>query len=266
MKKVIITIVMLVAVVALLIVLRPTKAVSKISFVEEKEDGILSQMVDEAEAEAEKEASRKAKTEPAEVKAPSKPQIKEVEKEKPVENAGNSSLQDSYAEHGENSFIKPKMKVNKGKTPEKISTVEADFSKPLGITFYGLKKIFMYHHINGRYPKKIAEGFNGMAAKIIGTIMPVETVPESGEMTRFWLANPKVVMAGCIFCNPPTLADIIYVYMPANGNKLFKVDREKLYKQITMVTVTGRFFIVPGAVTGTEYLFSLELDDYEILN
>lgn len=158
------------------------------------------------------------------------------------------------------------MKVTKGKKPEKIATVEANFAKPLSITFFGLKKIFMYHHIKGFYPDKIANGFNGIAATVIGTIMPVETVPENGEMKRFWLANPKVVMAGCVFCNPPTLADIIYVYHPDNAEKPFQIDREKLYKQVTMVEMTGRFFIIPGSVAGTEYLFSMELQDYKILN
>jgi len=87
--------------------------------------------------------------------------------------------------------------------------------------------------------------------------MPIDPVPRSGEMQRFWLANPVVVMAGCVFCNPPTLGDLVYV--TTDGAPLV-VDRERLYRSVVYATLLGRLELGPGkSDDGVEYLFSMKM-------
>ena len=96
--------------------------------------------------------------------------------------------------------------------------------------------------------------------------MPTAPVPPDGTMMSFWLANPIVVMAGCVFCSPPTLADLIYIE-PAAGVKPLVVDREQLYTDTVPVTVTGRlFFGYWKAGEGTEALFRIEMRTWRIIS
>jgi hypothetical protein len=86
--------------------------------------------------------------------------------------------------------------------------------------------------------------------------MPIDPVPKSGEMQRFWLANPVVVMAGCIFCFPPTLGDLVYV----TTDEPLAVDRERLYRSVVYAKLLGRLELGPAkSGDGVEYLFSLKM-------
>ena len=93
-----------------------------------------------------------------------------------------------------------------------------------------------------------------------GAVMPIDAVPKSGKMSRFWLANPMVVMAGCVFCNPPTMADLIFVSTPKGAP--LEVDRERLYRGVVYTKLPGRLRLGPHTSSdGVEYLFSLELKE-----
>ena len=87
--------------------------------------------------------------------------------------------------------------------------------------------------------------------------MPIDPVSDSGEMKRFWLANPVIVMAGCVFCNPPTMGDLVYV--TANAAPI-TIDPERLFRGVVMLRVLGRLELGPQKSSdGVEYVFGFEL-------
>ncbi len=143
--------------------------------------------------------------------------------------------------------------------------VEADYSKTNPLNFRGLKKVYTYFRIKDSFPKVVLKSLNGAAIEMTGAIMPVDKIPEDGVFPAFWLSNPVIVLAGCVFCNPPTLADIVYVEKKS-GEIPFSIDREKLFKQVVLVKVTGRFFFGPESTGDQTYLFSIEAESVEVLN
>lgn len=147
----------------------------------------------------------------------------------------------------------------------KYPVVEPDFSKALPLNFRGLKKVYTYFRLKDSFPEVVLKSLNGSAIEMIGAVMPVEKIPEDGVFPSFWLSNPVIVLAGCVFCNPPTLADIVYVEKKA-GETPFSIDREKLFKQVVLIKVTGRFFFGPESTGDQTYLFSIEAESVEVLN
>jgi hypothetical protein len=149
--------------------------------------------------------------------------------------------------------------------PFDYPVAEPDFSKPHPLNYRGLKKVYTYFRLKDAFPKVILEKLNGAYIEMTGAVMPVDKIPEDGIFTAFWLSNPVIVLAGCVFCNPPTLADIVYVYKDS-GEKPFKFEREKLFKQVVLVKVKGRLFFGPETINDQTFLFSILATDAEILN
>ncbi len=140
-----------------------------------------------------------------------------------------------------------------------LSLKQADWNDVQPLTFRALTKDYRTYRKSKTFPEGGISGHHGAAVRISGAIMPIDSPGPDGEMQRFWLANPKVVMAGCVFCNPPTLADLIYV---ETGEIPFKVDREELYRSVIVLKLTGRFFIESMQTDdGVEYLFRLNLKE-----
>jgi len=143
--------------------------------------------------------------------------------------------------------------------------LDADFSKVRPLNFRGLKKVYTYFRLKDSFPEVVLKSLNGSAVEMVGAVMPVEKIPEDGVFPSFWLSNPVIVLAGCVFCNPPTLADIVYVEKKS-GETPFSIDREKLFKQVVLIKVTGRLFFGPESTGDQTYLFSIEAKSVEVLN
>jgi hypothetical protein len=133
-----------------------------------------------------------------------------------------------------------------------------DWKNPKTLTFAGLRKYRREYKKNGDFSEQTVRELSGAAAVIKGAVMPIDPLPESGKMQRLWIANPMVVMAGCVFCNPPTLADIVYVQtLPGEP---YSADRERLYRAVVIAEARGRLVLGPvKSKDGVEYMFGLEL-------
>ncbi|MCK5807386.1 hypothetical protein KAH37_00225 [bacterium] len=163
----------------------------------------------------------------------------------------------SYAQHGTGSLLRVKEHLKKNK--KKLPLIEKpDFEKPLHLSFHALKRIFEVYRLKaGVFPDVAVEKLNGAAVEISGAVMPVDAVPEDGTLVRFWLSNPVVVMAGCVFCNPPTMADLILVTTPF-GDAPLRINREQLFKSVVMIKMKGRMFFGPSKDGKVEYMFKME--------
>lgn len=178
----------------------------------------------------------------------------------------NESITDSYQKHGSQAVLKTSDKLNeKEKAHGSYDVVEPDFSRLHPLTFGGLKKVYTYFRIKEALPAEVVEKLNGAAVVMTGAVMPVDKIPDDGSFSAFWLSNPSIVLAGCVFCNPPTLADVVYVYKD-RGENPFKVEREKLFRQVVLVRVTGRLFFGPEKRGDQIFLFSILVSEIEILN
>lgn len=179
----------------------------------------------------------------------------------------NESVSDSFREHGTNSVLHSSDRLNKNEmTHGKYMINEADYDMPpRPIEFKSLKKVYTYFRLREKLPQEVLEALNGSLVVMVGAVMPFERIPEDGRFSTFWLSNPSIVLKGCVFCNPPTLGDIVYVYKDA-GEKPFEFDREKLFKQVLLVRVTGRFFFGPDTINGQTFLNSILVNDIQILN
>lgn len=137
---------------------------------------------------------------------------------------------------------------------------EPDWSAPLTLTFASLRKYRREFRTQGDFSAETVRKLSGAAVVIKGAVMPIDPLPESGEMKRLWIANPMVVMAGCVFCTPPTLADIVYVQAPAR--EPYEADRERLYRSVVIAEARGRLVLGPvKGEDGVEYMFGLELTE-----
>ena len=201
---------------------------------------------------------------------PAPPKFPEQQNKKTPEEKlkeANESLADSFREHGSASVLHSSDKLNKNEmTHGKYKINEPDYDMPpRPIEFKSLKKVYTYFRLREKLPQEVLEALNGSLVTMVGAVMPFEKIPEDGKFSTFWLSNPAIVLKGCVFCNPPTLGDIVYVYKDA-GEKPFEFEREKLFKQVLLVSVTGRFFFGPETVNGQTYLNSILVKDIEILN
>lgn len=178
----------------------------------------------------------------------------------------NDSITDSFKKHGEDAVLKPSDKLLENEmTHGKYKLNDPDFSHLHPLTYQGLKKVYTYFRLKDGMPELVTDKLNGAAVVMTGAVMPVDKIPEDGMFRAFWLSNPVIVLAGCVFCNPPTLADIVYVYKDS-GEKSFKFDREKLFKQVVIVKVTGRLFFGPETIKDQTFLFSILATETEVLN
>ena len=196
---------------------------------------------------------------------PAEPKKEKTEDEKLKE--ANESVSDSFRQHGQGSVLHPSDKLNKNEmTHGKYVINEPDYDMPpRPIEFKSLKKVYTYFRLREKLPQEVVEALNGSLVTMVGAVMPFEKIPEDGKFSTFWLSNPSIVMKGCVFCNPPTMGDIVYAYRDA-GEKPFEFEREKLFKQVLLVSVTGRFFFGPDTINGQTFLNSILVKKIEVLN
>lgn len=179
----------------------------------------------------------------------------------------NESVSDSFREHGRNSVLHHSDKLDKNEmTHGKYVINEPDYDMPpRPIEFKSLKKVYTYFRLKEKLPEPVVESLNGSLVTMVGAVMPFDKIPENGRFSTFWLSNPAIVLKGCVFCNPPTMGDIVYAYKDA-GEIPFEFEREKLFKQVLLVKVTGRFFFGPDTINEQTFLNSILVQDIEILN
>ena len=179
----------------------------------------------------------------------------------------DESIADSFREHGRGSVLHHSDKLDKNEmTHGKYVINEPDYDMPpRPIEFKSLKKVYTYFRLREKLPQEVVEALNGSLVTMVGAVMPFEKIPEDGRFSTFWLSNPAIVLKGCVFCNPPTMGDIVYAYKDA-GEKPFEFEREKLFKQVLLVQVTGRFFFGPDTINGQTFLNSILVKEIEILN
>lgn len=196
---------------------------------------------------------------------PAEPRKDKIQDEKMKE--ANESVADSFREHGRGSVLHHSDKLNKNEmTHGKYKINEPDYDMPpRPVEFKSLKKVYTYFRLREKLPQEVVEALNGSLVTMVGAVMPFEKIPEDGKFSTFWLSNPAIVMKGCVFCNPPTMGDIVYAYKNA-GEKPFEFEREKLFKQVLLVSVTGRFFFGPDTINGQTYLNSILVEKIEILD
>ena len=221
---------------------------------------------------AEKKTPKARTNLPLQPKTPNAVQQKfpEQQKEKTPEEKmkeANESVADSFREHGANSVLHSSDRLNENeRTHGKYKINEPDYDMPpRPVEFKSLKKVYTYFRLKEKLPEPVLESLNGSLVTMVGAVMPFERIPEDGRFSSFWLSNPAIVLKGCVFCNPPTLGDIVYAYKDA-GEKPFEFDREKLFKQVLLVSVTGRFFFGPDTINGQTFLNSILVKKIEILN
>ena len=194
----------------------------------------------------------------------------ELRKEKAQEEKlkeADASIADSFLQHGKGSILHPSDKLNNNEMKHgKYIINEPDYDMPpRPIEFKSLKKVYTYFRLKEHLPQEVVEALNGSLVTMVGAVMPFEKIPEDGKFSTFWLSNPAIVMKGCVFCNPPTMGDIVYAYKNA-GEIPFEFEREKLFKQVLLVSVTGRFFFGPDTINGQTFLNSILVEKIEILN
>ncbi len=192
---------------------------------------------------------------PQEPPAKPAPQAKETQADKPALPAKKPSQ--AEPSHGMDATVRAANSL-KNDDASRLPLHEPDWTSPTALSYRKLKKMFRSFKKKEAKPQGMIAELNGQAIQLSGAVMPLDPPDEDGVMPRFWLANPTVVMAGCVYCNPPTLADLVYV--DATKNPL-TVDREELYRSVVAVKLLGRFFIehVRGE-NGVEYVFRLELN------
>lgn len=179
---------------------------------------------------------------------------------------GAFQVKKSYTEHGRQVVVKSAGNAAAyRKAGSKFAMLEPNWEAPYHLSYQGLRKVNLYLRLHDKWPQEVIQQLNGAAVTISGVVMPTSPVPKDGTMLEFWLANPVVVMAGCVFCNPPTFADLLHVET-MSGLKPLKVDREQLYTDTVPVTVTGRLtFGYRKTGDGVESLFQLEMRDWNII-
>ncbi|MBW2535673.1 MAG: hypothetical protein JRI55_29545 [Deltaproteobacteria bacterium] len=169
---------------------------------------------------------------------------------------GAGQEQVSAAEHDARDAVVRTADKMEAPAPRERPRVTPNWHDPVDLTFRRLKQIYRgFRKAKDFTPEEVAE-LNGAGVTIKGAIMPIDPVGEKGRLKRFWIAKPTLVMAGCVFCNPPTMADLVYV----TTSRPLKVDRERLYRSVVMIEALGRLELGPAeSDDGVEYLFGLQL-------
>jgi hypothetical protein len=162
--------------------------------------------------------------------------------------------------HGPNDVVRTRDMEFKPARGNQRPRFEPNWDAPTTLTFAGMRKYRREYKQSGDFSEETVRALSGAAVVIKGAVMPIDPLPKSGEMKRLWIANPMVVMAGCVFCIPPTLADIVYVQAPAG--EPYEADRERLYRSVVIAEARGRLVLGPlKSKDGVEYMFGLELEE-----
>lgn len=160
-----------------------------------------------------------------------------------------------------NDVVKSNEKLGSGSAPVERRKRAPDWGAVAPVTWERLTRLYtgfsIGRNVGGDFREEVVGELHGAAVEIEGAVMPIDPVGADGVLRRFWIARPDVVTAGCVFCKPPSLGDLVYV--TATGAPM-KVDREKLYGGVLIAKVVGSFELGPAkAKDGTEYLFGLAL-------
>ena len=191
--------------------------------------------------------------------------LKEIKKERKAQdieigdNASITTQAGKKMQHSLNATVATRDHIDDASVDRAMPVQEPNWDEPVELRYRDLVKMYYYFLKHHHYPEGAPEMLNGAAVIVNGAVMPIETPNKKGELSRFWLANQTVVMAGCVFCNPPTMADLVYV---EKAGKPLRVDREALYKSVVNMTLKGRFFLGPKTTAdGVQYLFGMEFKE-----
>lgn len=169
--------------------------------------------------------------------------------------AGKPAIADPRLDHGQSPVLRSRTRLKEGEK-KRYPLVTPDWNKPYELTFNKLVGNYRYYQVHGAFFEQGLPRIHGGAVTLSGAVMPIDPPGDDGKLSRFWLANPLVVMAGCVFCVPPSLGDLVYV----EANPPLVVDREELYKSVVTAKLLGRLFIDGGRQPdGLEYLYRLQL-------
>jgi hypothetical protein len=164
----------------------------------------------------------------------------------------------SWREHGRSAVLRaPEQAEIAFLATPRPAAAGPQWDSPLELKFFDLKERYRAYRKQGDFEPDVLSKLHGAAVVIAGAVMPIDPVSDSGEMKRFWLANPVIVMAGCVFCNPPTMGDLVYV---TSAERPIQIDPERLFRGIVVLRGLGRLELGPRQSTdGIAYLFGLEL-------
>jgi len=161
--------------------------------------------------------------------------------------------------HGPNDVVRSQGEAEPSVLKRPRVRFAARWNDAVDLSFKRLKEMRRAYLEASDFPQAVIEEMSGRAVRIRGAIMPIDPVPESGELRRFWITNPIVVMAGCVFCFPPTMGDLIYA---TTSGKPLSVGREQLYRSVLMATFLGRLELGPRKTDdGVMYMFGMEIKE-----
>ena len=108
--------------------------------------------------------------------------------------------------HGLQAVVKAGERLSDSPQRQDMPQQEPDWEAPHPLTFAELMRAYRAFRQQRGFSEQVARKFNGAAVKLTGAVMPIDPPGEHGELSRFWLANPAVVMAGCSFRMDPWTA------------------------------------------------------------
>ena len=178
----------------------------------------------------------------------------------PASSAAPASSADAatWREHGRSAVLRaPEQAESAFLATPRPTVVSPQWDSPIELKFFDLKERYRAYRKQGDFEPDVLNQLHGAAVVMAGAVMPIDPVADSGEMKRFWLANPVIVMAGCVFCNPPTMGDLVYV---TSVERPIQIDPERLFRGIVVLRGLGRLELGPRkSADGIAYLYGLEL-------
>jgi hypothetical protein len=164
----------------------------------------------------------------------------------------------SWLDHGRSAVVRVEQPLDRSLSFVERSEGTPNWEAPTPLRFVDLKDHYRAFRRARDFPPETVRALHGAAAIIAGAVMPVDPIVDSGEMRRLWLSNPMIVMAGCVFCSPPTMGDLVLV---TASRRPLVVDPERLFRGVVIVKLLGRLRLGPGRTEdGVEYLFAMELE------
>jgi hypothetical protein len=132
-----------------------------------------------------------------------------------------------------------------------------DVNHPMKLDYPTLRMIGVMSGDSGSFSPHTLSRYNGRFVTITGALLPFSDVPPDGKLLAFWLINPNLMSGGCVFCNPGSVFEMVYV-VTDKGREGIKVDKEKLYSGIVQVTVQGKLFLgAEESPDGLRYLYKI---------
>ena len=164
----------------------------------------------------------------------------------------------SWLDHGRSAVVRVDQRPEEKLVFAERPRFEPRWDSPTTLRFVDLKEHYRAFRKANDFAVEAVERLSGAAVVIAGAVMPVDPIADSGEMRRLWLANPAIVMAGCVFCSPPTLGDLVLV---TASRRPLEVDPERLFRGVVVVRLLGRLHLGPARTAdGIEYLFGMDLE------